>query len=131
MSTSLIGTDRTPMALEEPEADSFATHEVTALPWTRDEAKINSVCVDLANDGLAIKGLGHAATPAAAKRVHHYLSERKKDLLHKEGTNVVFASLLIFSELTTDGQLIEGSFRLTGTALKELWETKFVVRPEK
>jgi hypothetical protein len=63
--------------------------------------------------------------------VHHYLSERKKDLLHKEGTNVVFASLLIFSELTTDGQLIEGSFRLTGTALKELWETKFVVRPEK
>jgi len=80
---------------------------------------------------LVLFVLGHAATPAAAKRVHHYLSERKKDLLHKEGTNVVFASLLIFSELTTDGQLVEGSFRLTGTSLKELWETKFVVRPEK
>jgi hypothetical protein len=85
---------------------------------------------DLAQDGILIKALGFAATPAAAKSVQQYLSERKKDLLHKEGANVVFASLLIFSELSVDGQLVDGSFRLTAQSLKELWNTKFIIRPE-
>jgi hypothetical protein len=88
-----------------------------------------SLSFEVKEDGLVIKGLGHAAGPGEAKNVYKYLSDRKKNLLHEEGANALFISLLILSEIKTSGPYIEGSFRLTGQAFKELWESKLVVRP--
>jgi hypothetical protein len=88
-----------------------------------------SLSFDASEDGLSIKGLGYASAPGEAKKFHQYLSDRRKNLLHEEGSNVLFTSLLILSEIKTSGPFVEGSFRLTGQAFKELWETKVIVRP--
>jgi hypothetical protein len=89
-----------------------------------------SVFFELSDDGLLIKAVGYAAASGGAGSVYKYLSDRKKNLLHEEGTNVVFTSLLILSEIKTNGSFVEGSFRITGTALKELWDTPVIIKPE-
>jgi hypothetical protein len=88
-----------------------------------------SLFFDVGQEGFLIHSLGYAGMPGTAKSVYQYLSTRKKDLLHQEGTNVAFASLLMLSEIKMDGQLLDGSFRLTAKGLQELWDTKFIVRP--
>jgi hypothetical protein len=88
-----------------------------------------SLSFDLAEDGLLIKALGYVSAPDGAKDLHQYLSDRKKALLHKDGVNVLFTSLLIFADVNSNGPFVEGSLRLTGQALKELWETKVIIRP--
>jgi hypothetical protein len=89
-----------------------------------------SLFFDLSDDGLLIKGLGHVSGPGEAKSVYKYLSDRKKKLLHEEGSNIVYTSLLILSEVKTSGPHVEGSFRLTGQAFKELWDAKVIIRPD-
>lgn len=91
---------------------------------------VMSVFFDLSDDGLLIKGIGHVNGPDAAASLHKYLSDRKKNLLHEEGTNVVFTSLLILSQVKVNGSYVEGSFRMTAEAFQELWDTKLIVRPE-
>jgi hypothetical protein len=88
-----------------------------------------SLSFDVADDGLLITGLGHVTGDGGAKKLYQYLSDRKKNLLHQEGSNVLFTTLLILCEIRMSGPHIEGSFRLTGQAFKELWETKVIVRP--
>jgi hypothetical protein len=106
--------------------------------WGLDNAKLLhalkqidslSISFDLGHDGLVIKALGYVTEPGGAKSLHQYLTDQKRNLLHTEGSNVVFTALLIFSELDTSGPYVEGSFRLTGRAFKELWDTKVIVRP--
>ena len=84
----------------------------------------------LSGDGLLVNGLGFVPQPGGGEKLHHYLRDRKSDLLHKEGANVVFTTLLILSDVTSDGQYVEASLRLTGAVMKELWETKVIV-PQK
>ncbi|HEV3146196.1 MAG TPA: hypothetical protein VGZ47_20080 [Gemmataceae bacterium] len=106
--------------------------------WRKDNAELYgalkkieciSISFDMAQDGLLIKGLGYAA-PDQAKSVYEYLSNRKKTILHEEGTNILFVSLLILSEIKMNDTFIEGSFRLTGEALQQLWGTKLIVKPK-
>ncbi len=85
---------------------------------------------EMTDGGLLIKSVGYSAAPGGAGNVYQYLSNRKKNLLNVEGTNVLFTSLLILSELKLNGSYVEGSFRITGEALKELWETRVIIRPE-
>jgi hypothetical protein len=88
-----------------------------------------SVTAEVSQDGLTFKGLGYVPK-GEAKSVYQYLSDRKKNLLHHEGTNVLFTTLLILAEVKMDDTFIQGSFRLTTESLKELWNTKLIVRPE-
>jgi hypothetical protein len=94
--------------------------------------KIDSLSVffELSDDGLLIKAMGYVAAPGGAGAVNQYLSNRKKNLLFEEGSNVLFTSLLILSEIKASGPYVEGSFRITGQAFKELWETRVIIRPE-
>jgi hypothetical protein len=88
-----------------------------------------SLFFDFSDEGLLIKSLGHVSGADEVKNVYKYLSDRKKKLLHEEGTNILYTSLLILSELKTSGPHIEGTFRLTSEAFKELWDTRVIVRP--
>jgi hypothetical protein len=90
-----------------------------------------SLSFELKDDGLVIKGLGFVTEPGEAKNVHKYLSDRRKNLLHEEGANFLFISLLILSDIKTTGSYIEGSFHITGQALTELWDSKLIIRPRK
>jgi hypothetical protein len=88
-----------------------------------------SVTFDVSDDGLTIKSLGYAGAPGEAKNVYAFLSERKKNLLYNEGSNVLFTTLLILSQIKMNDTFIECNFRLTGDALKQLWDTRVIVRP--
>lgn len=88
-----------------------------------------SVYFALPGDGLLVKALGYASGGDGAASLHKYLSDRKGSLLKTEGSNVVFASLLMVSNLETSGQFVEGSLRLTVPALAEVWATKVIVKP--
>lgn len=88
-----------------------------------------STWFSLAGDGLLINTLGYVADSGGAAELHKYLSDRKQALLHEEGSNVVFTSLLVFSDLGTSDEYVEGSLRLTAAAMQELWNTKVIVRP--
>ncbi|HLW68669.1 MAG TPA: hypothetical protein VKS79_25350 [Gemmataceae bacterium] len=89
-----------------------------------------SLSFDMAPDGLIVKGLGYAE-PKEAKKVYEYLSERRKNILYEEGSNILVVSLLILADVKMNDSYIEGSFRLTGDALKQLWDTKFIVKPKR
>ncbi len=89
--------------------------------------KCLSVAFSMADDGLLIHALGFARSTNTGKNVFEYLSRRKDALLHTEGTNVVFCSLLVISDLASDGPYVQGSLRLTGKAIEELWNTKVIV----
>jgi len=88
-----------------------------------------SLAFSLTLDGLLINATGIATAGNDGKAIRDYLSQRKSDLLQKEGVNVVFASLLVMSDVTSGGPYVQGSFRLTLTALMQLWQTKMIVKP--
>ena len=88
-----------------------------------------SLAFDMSDDGLLVKALGFVPANGEGKGVYQYLSQRKDNLLHRDGSNVFSASFLILSQLANDGPYVQGSLRITGEALKELWETKVVVKP--
>lgn len=100
------------------------THLLNALK----KIECVSLTCDVSDDGLTIKGLGYIPQ-GEVKGVYQYLSDRKKKILHHEGANVLFTALLILAEVKMEDTFIEGSFRLTGESLKELWDTKVIVRP--
>mgnify|MGYP000013366925 CR=1 FL=1 len=89
-----------------------------------------STYFSLPGDGLLINSLGYVAESGGAKALHDYLSGRKQALLHEEGANVVFTSLLVASDLSTSDDYVSGSLRLTAGAMQELWNTKVIVRPK-
>ncbi len=78
---------------------------------------------------MLINATGVATAGNDGKAIRDYLGQRKSDLLQKEGVNVVFASLLVLSDITSGGPYVQGSFRLTAAALMQLWQTKMVVKP--
>lgn len=87
-----------------------------------------SVFFELAGDGLLVQSVGFAGDEEKATELQKTLSDRKKMLLTTEGANVFLASFLVLSNITADGPFVRGSFRITATALEELWNTKFVLK---
>lgn len=87
-----------------------------------------AITVDLSGDGFSLDALGYADTPDQAKSVGQFLTDRKNQVLQKDGANVVFATLLVLSKLDTSGPYVQGSLQITAPALTELWNTKVTVK---
>ncbi len=83
---------------------------------------------NLTTDGFSFDALGYATTPDQAKAVGQFLTDRKNQVLQKDGTNVVFATLLVLSKIDTSGPYVQGSLQITAPALTELWNTKVTVK---
>jgi hypothetical protein len=88
-----------------------------------------STFFEVVEDGLLIKALGYASDSGDAPSLGKFLNEQKNDLLHARGSNVVWTSLLVWSEVSSDDEYVVGSLRLTGEAMTELWNTRVIVAP--
>lgn len=107
-------------------------------PWRREHAalsanlrKVESLALAIGADGegMRVDALGYVSEPDEATVVHRYLRDRKRDLLHAEGANVLLASFLVLSDLEQRGTDVGGAFGVDLDGLKELWETKFIIKP--
>jgi len=89
-----------------------------------------SVFFEMAEDGFLVNALACLPGAPQAKRLGAYLAGRRDALLKTEGSNVLFCSFLVMSQVAADDRYVRGSLHLTGKAFGDLWNTKVIVKPK-
>jgi hypothetical protein len=121
-------TFRPRIVLQTKDAASFRENN-SDLCRRLSEVECASLFFEPAPDGFLASGLAWLKEKTVAKGLHAYLSSWKGNLLKSEGANVFLCSFLISSEVMQDEHYVRWNLHLTEKSLKNLWNTKVVLKP--
>jgi len=116
------------IVLQTKDAASFRERN-SELCRRLSEIECASLFFETAPDGFLASGLAWLTEKSGAKGLHTYLSGWRSNLLKSEGTNVFLCSFLLSSEVMQDESYVRWNLHLTEKALKNLWNTRVILKP--